>query len=86
MDVLPIDVILEKEAFDDSGRRIGLIEAVGIGRGRVARRVGVRVQPTGPALKFYSLAGARLDQGKVILAVHASPAESPVPRLSRGTV
>ena len=86
MDVLPIDVLLEKEAFDQSGRRIGMIEAVGMGRGRVARRVGIRVQPTGRALKFYPLSGARLDQGKVILVVDGSPAGSPVPRVSRGTV
>lgn len=85
MDVLPVDVLLEKEAFDRSGHRIGVIEAVGIGRGRVARRVGIRVHPTGPALKFYPLAGARLDQGKVILTVDESPAGSPVPGVSHGT-
>jgi hypothetical protein len=62
----------EKEACDESGRRLGRIEAVGMRRDRVPQRVGVRVDGGGPALRFFTLIGARLDGSTVVLVTAPS--------------
>ena len=68
MDPLTIDEIWEREAYAGTGEHMGRIEAVGMGRDRVPRRVGVR-SSGGRPLRFFALAGARLDDGRVILAL-----------------
>jgi hypothetical protein len=67
VDTIRVEDLFEKEAFAETGRRLGRIEAVGMGRDRVARRVGVRLGE-GPQLRFFALAGARLDDGHVVVA------------------
>jgi hypothetical protein len=67
MDAPTVEDLWEREAFSESGERLGRIEAVGMGRGRVPRRVGVRSEAGGPALRFFSLTGARLDGARVVL-------------------
>jgi hypothetical protein len=57
----------EVEAFDGEGRYLGVIEAIGMGRDRVPRRVGVRSGPNGSPLRFFPFTGARLDGSRVIL-------------------
>jgi hypothetical protein len=67
VDTLRVEDLFEKVAFAESGRRLGRIEAVGMGRDRVPRRVGVRLGE-GPELRFFALAGARLDNGHVVIS------------------
>jgi hypothetical protein len=62
----------KREAYTESGWRLGRIEAVGMGRDRVPRRVGVQADGGGPRLTFFSLTGARLDGERVILAAARS--------------
>ena len=69
MDVLAFEDLWEREACDGTGHRLGLIEAVGMGRDRVPRRVGVRTGADGPPLRFFTLDGAALDAGRVVLVV-----------------
>jgi hypothetical protein len=57
---LAIDHLWEREAYDETGRYLGRIEAVGMGRDRVPRRVGVR-SGRARVLHFFMLTGARLD-------------------------
>lgn len=78
--VFPIDRLMGKEAYDGSGHRIGLIEAVGMGRDRVPRRIGVRLSADGPALKFFTLAGARPQDGGVVLRMADSNLRVPAGR------
>jgi hypothetical protein len=73
MDVFAFEDLWEREAYDGTGHRLGLIEAVGMGRDRVPRRVGVRSGTDGPRLRFFALDGAMLDGGRVILSVPDPP-------------
>lgn len=43
-----------------------------MGRNRVPRHVGVRLQGSGSALTFFALTGARLEEGRVIVATEGS--------------
>jgi hypothetical protein len=61
--------LCDKEAFDSAGRYLGVVEAVGMGRDRVPRRVGVRSGLGGPPPTFFSLAGATFEGNRVVLAV-----------------
>ena len=59
----------EKEAYAESGERLGRIEAVGMGRDRVPRRVGVCAPDGERALRFYTLTGADISRDRVVVAV-----------------
>jgi len=72
MDALTHTDLWGREAFSESGRCVGVIEAVGSGRDGIPRRVGVRAEGGGRALTFFSLTGARLDGDRVILAAEPS--------------
>jgi hypothetical protein len=76
MDVLALEDLWGREAYDGTGQRLGLIEAVAMGRDRVPRRVGVRIGAAGPPLRFFALDGATLEAGRVVLVV-----PGPLPRL-----
>lgn len=84
MDVLKFEDLWEKEAYDATGQLLGLIEAVGIGRDRVPRRVGVRAADGETPLRFFSLAGARLDGSHVVLGADGgvSPSLRLLPHVS----
>jgi hypothetical protein len=58
--------VWNKAAYDSSGRFLGSIEAVGMGRDRIPRRVGVRA-PGGNGITFFSLEGAEVLGKRVIL-------------------
>jgi hypothetical protein len=64
---LAIDDLWEREAYDETGRHLGRIEAVGMGRDRVPRRVGVR-SGRARVLHFFMLTGARLDGERLVIA------------------
>ena len=72
MDAFRIDDLWEREAYTDSGQHLGRIEAVGMGRDRVPRRVGLHCEGDGSMLRFFRLAGARVAGGRVILAAKPS--------------
>jgi hypothetical protein len=61
----------EREAYLESGQRLGRIEAVGMGRNRVPRTVGVRVDSR-HRLRFFPLTEARVADGRVFLAAPPS--------------
>jgi hypothetical protein len=79
MKVLAFEDLWEKEAYDGMGHRLGLIEAVGMGRDRVPRRVGVRNGAEGSPLRFFALNGAALKGGCVVLEVSGQPLRLPDP-------
>ncbi len=56
-----------REAYRPSGEYLGRIEAVGMGRDRVPRRVGVRSHRDDSALTFFRLAGASLEGDRLTL-------------------
>jgi hypothetical protein len=56
--------VWKNEARGSAGRRLGRIEADRMGRDRVPARVGAGRR----ALKLFTLTGARLDDGLVVLA------------------
>ncbi|MBO0683101.1 MAG: hypothetical protein J2P45_08105 [Candidatus Dormibacteraeota bacterium] len=62
-----------KEVYSQGGERLGKVEAIGMGRDRVPRRVGVRPDEHAPQLTFFALAGAKLADGRVILDAAGSP-------------
>lgn len=68
MDGLSVDDLWEKDAYNESGERLGRIEAVALGRDRVPVRVGVRSDGGASTLKYFSVAGARLFGGRVVIA------------------
>jgi hypothetical protein len=78
MDRLGIAELWEKDACTGSGRHLGRIEAVGMGRDRVPRQVGARFEDGGRQLTFYALTGARVEGGRVVLAVEPSLEVLPV--------
>ena len=69
VDALSVESLRDKAAFDGAGHFLGVVEAVGTGRERVPRRVGVRSGLEGSPLTFYTLVGARVDGSRVVLAV-----------------
>jgi hypothetical protein len=69
VDALSVGGLCDQEAFDGAGNFLGVVEAVGMGRDRVPRRVGVRSRLDGSPLTFYTLVGARVDGCRVVLAV-----------------
>jgi hypothetical protein len=66
MDALRTEDLWERGAYDATGRYLGSIEAVGMGRDRIPHRVGVRARG-GNAIKFFPLEGARVDGTRVLL-------------------
>jgi hypothetical protein len=72
VDTPRVEDLWEKQAYGESGQRLGRIEAVGMGRDRVPRRVGVRSDDGGPALTFYALAGATIAGDRVVIATDRS--------------
>jgi hypothetical protein len=63
-----VEDLWEKDAYAQSGERLGRIEAVGMGRYRVPRRVGVRARDDRRRLRFYELTGASISGDRVVLA------------------
>jgi hypothetical protein len=70
MDALQTRDLWRKRAYDSRGQYLGSIEAVAMGRDRVARRVGIRLRG-GRSLTFFSLEGAQLEAGRVRLLTRA---------------
>ncbi|MBO0701550.1 MAG: hypothetical protein J2P38_01360 [Candidatus Dormibacteraeota bacterium] len=80
MSVLRPDELWGRDVYDASGRRLGRIEAIGMGRDRLPRRVAVRLDEARVQLTFFSLAGARVTGDRVVIADGATagaPDESP---------
>lgn len=65
---LRVEDLWGREVFRESGEHLGRIEAVGVGRDGVLRRIGVRREGSGRALTFFAVARARLDGTRVLLA------------------
>jgi len=61
-----------QELFNEAGESLGRIEAVGMTRDRVPRRVGVRSAERGSRLCFYPLAEVRCVDGRLVLAGSSS--------------
>jgi hypothetical protein len=70
MEEQSVEGLCDMEAFDSAGRYLGVVEAVGMERDRVPRRVGVRSGLGGSPLTFFTLAGATFEGNRVVLAVH----------------
>jgi hypothetical protein len=64
---LRVDDVWDKEAYSETGQRLGRIEAVGIGPDRTARRVGIRTDEARNELLFFPLGQARLAGDRVII-------------------
>ncbi len=79
MDVLSATGLYEKEAFDSGGHYLGLVEAVGMGRDRLPRRVGVCSGMHGSPLRFFTLSGARFEDQRIVLAVRSLAPSEPSP-------
>jgi hypothetical protein len=84
MDTPAADELWDREAYDGAGERLGRIEAVGMGRDRVPRRVGVRSGRAG-RLRFFTLVGARIVDGRVVIelrepSLRALPGDSDLER------
>lgn len=74
MSAFKAENLLGKDAYRASGERLGRIEAIGMGRDRTPRRVGVRLNEPAGELSFFTLAGARLSGDQVIIG--AGPASA----------
>jgi hypothetical protein len=79
MDLVSAAGLCDKEAFDGEGHYLGPVEAVGMGRDRVPRRVGVRSGMPGSPLRFFTLSGARFDGRRINLALDSSAPSDPSP-------
>ena len=72
MEALKAADLWGKEVYSAGGQGLGKVEAIGMGRDRVPNRIGVRPDEHGPQLTFFALAGAKLVDGRVILAAGES--------------
>ena len=67
-----VEDLWERDAYDEFGRLLGRIEAVGMSRDRVPRRVGIRRDDNASALMFYSLTGATIADARVVVITDRS--------------
>ena len=81
MDALTVEDLWKRDAYSESGRCLGRIEAVGTGRDLVPRRIGVRSEEGSRRLRFFSLIAARLDGRWLMVSTEPSlvvlPGERP---------
>lgn len=66
MSTFAIEDLWDREAYTATGQHLGRIEAVGMGRDRQPRRVGIR-SGRERRLRFFALEGASVYDGRVVL-------------------
>jgi hypothetical protein len=66
VETLSAEDLWDREVYSETGQRLGRVEAVGMGRDRVPRRIGVGSNGGSQALRFFRLTEIRLSAGRVI--------------------
>jgi hypothetical protein len=67
VDTLIVADLWGQELFSEAGEHVGRIEAVGMTRGRIPRRVGVRSVAGESRLHFFPLTQVRHIDGRLVL-------------------
>jgi hypothetical protein len=66
MDTLTVGDLWNREVFTETGQRLGRVEAIGMARDRVPRRVGIRSRQRGAALRFFPAGRFGLADGRLV--------------------